>query len=159
RLGLLRDAPCTIDGTPGGAPVDFCPPPLAPNAKVDTAGIPTTDRMGNDYQQSHDFFDVTVGNYDGIAFWPPPGPDAFARVQVILTDKFPSARLARGNEQFCRRVRECHTRCLSGTPCSPDNPNSPNPIFRCFDPALGPLPAIAIETQLDQMYPRCGQSA
>jgi hypothetical protein len=159
RLGLLRDANCTSDGTASGAPVDFCPPPLAPNAKVDTAGIPTTDKKGNDYQQSHDFFDVTVGKYDGIAFWARRGPEGFDRLQVILTDKFTSARLARGNESFCRRVRECHTRCLSGTPCSPDNPASPTPIYRCFDPKQGPLPAIAIESQMDQMYPRCGASA
>jgi hypothetical protein len=138
---------------------DFCPPKLPMGAAVDSAGLPTHDKKGNDYEQSHDFFDVTLGHYDGIAFWARRGPEGFDRMQVILTDKFTSARLARGNETFCRRVRECHTRCLSGSPCAPDDPKSDHPIYRCYDPAQGPLPVIKIESQLDQMYPRCGPSA
>jgi hypothetical protein len=151
-----RDVPCH-DGN--GNPVDLCPPPLAPNAKLDTAGLPTATPVGSELAQSHDFFDVTVGGYDGVAFWARRGPEGFDRVQVILTDKFTSARLARENQTFCRRVRECHTRCLSGSPCSPENPNDPSSIHRCYDPAQGPLPAIMIESQMDQMYPRCGPSA
>jgi hypothetical protein len=141
---------------------DFCPAPLAPDAKVDSAGLPTTAANGDDYLQSHDFFDVT--KYDGIAFWARRGPEGSAQTLVILTDKFTSSRLARENNQYCHRVRECHSRCVSGAPCSPDDPTSATPVYRCFDPKAVPggvLPQlpIAIDTELDQVYPRCGKSA
>ncbi len=144
-----RDGPCRPQD-------DFCPPPLAADAKVDTAGLPTKAANGDLYKQPHDFFDVSA--YDGIAFWARRGPEGFDRALVILTDKFTSSRLARENQKYCRRVRECHTRCLSGSPCAPDDPTSATPIYRCFDPKQG-LPKIAIDSQLDQMYPRCGASA
>ncbi|HVZ74998.1 MAG TPA: hypothetical protein VHJ20_21600 [Polyangia bacterium] len=147
---------CTLDkdGTPDN---DFCPPTPGPNDLVDSAGLPVGPRPGVDYQQSHGFFDVS--SYDGIAFWARRGPEGFDRALVIVTDKFTSSRLARENQKFCRRYRECHTKCLSGSPCSPDDPNSKTPIYRCFDPKQGPLPAIAIDSQMDLMYPRCGPSA
>jgi hypothetical protein len=156
-VGRFRDSPYDDCKSPLD---DFCPPKLAPTATVDTAGLPTMAANGDPYLQSHDFFDVS--SYDGVAFWARRGPEGFDRALVILTDKFTSGRLARENQTFCKRVKECHTRCLSGAPCSPDDPNSPNPIYRCFDPALGPLPTaneIPIETQLEAMYPRCGPSA
>lgn len=141
-------------------PVDFCSPPVAEDAKLDSAGLPTTDKKGLPYQQSHDFFDVT--KYEGVAFWARRGPEGHDRALVILTDKFTSSRLARGNETFCRRVRECFTRCLSGTPCTPDG----HGVNRCWDPndpqyasTMGVLPQVPIATQMDQMYPRCGASA
>jgi len=137
--------------------VDFCPPPVAADAVVDTAGLPLKAASGQDYQQSHDFFDASA--YDGIAFWARRGPEGFDRALVILTDKFTSDRLARENQRYCRRVRECYTRCLSGVPCSPDDPSSPNPVYRCFDPKVGLPTSIAIESQLELMYPRCGKSA
>jgi hypothetical protein len=136
---------------------DFCPPPLAPGATVDSAGLPVATATGQDYKQSHDFFDVS--GYEGLALWARRGPEGQDRALVILTDKFTSSRLARENQKYCRRVRECHTVCLSGTPCSPDDPTSPKPIYRCFDPKAGPLPAVAVESLLELMYPRCGQSA
>jgi hypothetical protein len=148
---------------PGVPNFDLCPPALAPDAKFDTAGLPTKLVDGNDlYKQSHDFFDATRGKYEGVAFWARRGPEGFDRALVILTDKHTSARLARENQTFCRRVRECHTKCLSGVPCAPSVPGDPKSIWRCFDPsqtANGQPPPIAIETQMDQMYPRCGPSA
>jgi hypothetical protein len=161
-IGQYRTDP-TEDCTHGE---DFCPPKIALDAKVDTAGLPAAAKNAGDpvnavaYQQSHDFFDVS--KYEGIAFWARRGPEGFDRLLVILTDKYNSGRLARENQQFCRRVRECHTRCLSGSPCAPDDPNSATPIYRCFDPAKTPdgkVPPIAIDSQMDQMFPRCGPSA
>jgi hypothetical protein len=141
-----------------GKPVnDYCPPRPASDAAVDSAGLPLGPKPGVDYQQSHDFFDVS--SYDGVAFWARRGPEGFDRALVILTDKFTSGRLARENQKFCRRVRECHTRCLSGAPCSPDDPTASKPTYRCFDPATTSLISIAIDSQLDLMYPRCGPSA
>jgi hypothetical protein len=137
--------------------VDFCPPALPLGVTVDSAGLPIRGASGEEYLQSHDFFDVS--SYDGVAFWARRGPEGHDRALVILTDKFNSGRLARENQTFCRRVRECHSTCLSGAPCSPETPGSPNPIYRCFDPAAGPLPPILIDSQKDLMYPRCGPSA
>ena len=34
-----------------------------------------------------------------------------------------------------------------------------SPIHRCFNPAQGPLPSLAVDSLLDLMYPRCGASA
>jgi hypothetical protein len=152
-LGRYRLSP-TDTCDPG---IDFCPPPIAASATVDTAGLPVKAASGDDYKQSHDFLDVS--GYEGVAFWARRGPEGQDHVFLILTDKFTSSRLARENQTFCRRVRECHTTCLSEAPCSPDNPASPNPVFRCFDPAQGPLPTIAVDSLLDLMYPRCGPSA
>jgi hypothetical protein len=153
-LGQYRASPSDACSDPNA---DFCPAPIAPDALVDSAGIPTHAANGDEYLQSHDFFDVS--KYDGIAFWARRGPEGSASSFVILTDKFTSSRLAFENQKYCRRIRECHTRCLSGAPCSPDDPASPNPIYRCFDPKQGPLPSIPIESQLELMYPRCGPSA
>ncbi len=152
-VGRYRDTPfdtCSPD-------VDFCPPPLPPGATTDTAGLPVKARSGEDYQQSHDFLDVS--GYEGVAFWARRGPEGQDHLFVILTDKFTSDHLARENQTYCRRVRECHTSCLNEAPCSPDNPASPTPIYRCFDPATCSLPTIATDSLLDLMYPRCGKSA
>jgi hypothetical protein len=144
---------------------DFCPAPLAKGTTVDSAGLPTKATSSDDYldgyRQSHDFFDVS--SYDGIAFWARRGPEGSAQTLVILTDKFTSSRLARENQQYCRRIRECHSRCLSGAPCSPTTENGET-VYRCVDPAQvvnGMLPQlpISIDTEVDQIYPRCGQSA
>jgi hypothetical protein len=147
--------------------VDFCPPPVPPGATVDTAGIPLKAKSGDEYLQSHDFLDVS--NYDGVGFWARRGPEGYDRVLVILTDKFTSSRLARENETYCRRVRECHTQCLNGAPCTLTNPNSTMPVWRCFDPtkvspdappsSMCSLPTVSTESELDLMYPRCGASA
>jgi hypothetical protein len=154
-VGTYRMSP--TETCPAG--VDFCPPPIAATATVDTAGLPVKAASGDDYKQSHDFVDVS--GYEGVAFWARRGPEGQDRVLVILTDKFTSSRLARENQTFCRRVRECHTTCLNDMPCSPDSPGSPNAVYRCFDPAAGPLPTVpvAIDSLIDLMYPRCGPSA
>jgi hypothetical protein len=164
--GWYRDKARTDACMRDGMPVDFCPPPLVAGATVDTAGFPTTPPAGGVYDQAHDFFDVD-GKYEGVAFWARRGPEGHDRVVVILNDKHTSSHLNRENQLYCRRVRECHTRCLSGAPCSPDDPTSATPIHRCWDPtdpkfatALGPrLPVIAVEAQMDLMFPRCGPSA
>jgi hypothetical protein len=159
-VGQYRaDAFSSCDLTKGQ---DFCPPALPGDittTKFDTAGLPTAAASGDPYLQSHDFFDVS--SYDGIAFWARRGPEGSASTLVILTDKFTSSRLARENQKFCRRYRECHTRCLSGTPCSPNVDPNGKTVYRCFDPSKGPLPAlpIDIDTERDQIYPRCGPSA
>jgi hypothetical protein len=152
-VGRYRDTP-SASCAPG---IDFCPPPVPPGSTVDTAGLPLTAASGQPYKQSHDFFDVSA--YEGVAFWARRGPEGLDRAFVILTDKFNSGRLARENQKYCRRIRECFTRCLNEAPCSPDDPSSPTPTYRCFDPKLGALPTIAIDSLRDLMYPRCGPSA
>ncbi|HMI84471.1 MAG TPA: hypothetical protein VK550_10280 [Polyangiaceae bacterium] len=140
--------------TPGA---DFCPPAVPPGALTDSAGLPRKSASGDDYKQSHDFVDVSA--YEGVAFWARRGPEGQDHALLILTDKFTSSRLARENQTFCRRLRECHTRCLNEAPCSPDNPTAAAPVFRCFDPRAGALPTIAVDSLLDLVYPRCGPSA
>jgi hypothetical protein len=136
----------------------LCPPTPAPGAAVDSAGLPLTTADGGAYAQSHAFIDASA--YDGIAFWARRGPESQNRLIVTVTDSFTSDRLARQNETYCRRLRACYTQCLSGAPCSPDDPTSATPIYRCFDPAAGPLPQnVAVDALLDLMYPRCGPSA
>ena len=152
-VGRFRATP--FDGCAPAA--DFCPAPLPAGAAFDGAGLPTKAASGDDYRQSHDFWDVT--GYDGVAFWARRGPEGHDQALVILTDKFTSGRLARENQKFCRRIRQCYPTCLSGAPCSPDDPSSPAPTYRCFDPNAGALPPIAIESLQDLMYPRCGPSA
>jgi hypothetical protein len=142
---------------------EVCPPKLPGDittTPLDTAGLPTHAANGDGYLQSHDFFDVS--KWDGIAFWARRGPEGSAQSLVILTDKYTSSRLARENQKFCRRVRECHTQCLSGSPCAPHSESvlgQMKDVYRCFDPADGIPGNITIDSQLDLMYPRCGQSA
>jgi hypothetical protein len=144
------------DACPDGD--DFCPAPIAMDATVDSAGLPTLDAQGNALLQSHDSFDVS--KYDGVAFWARRGPEGHDQVLVILTDKFTSGRLARQNQKYCRRYRQCYPTCLSGTPCTPVlDPGATEPTNRCFDPSTGAFPTIAIDSERDLMYPRCGASA
>jgi len=152
-VGRYRPTP----SDPCAPDVDFCPTPLAPGAVIDSAGLPVNAASGDVYKQSHDFFDVS--GYEGVAFWARRGPEGQDHVLLILTDKFTSGRLARENQAYCRRVRECHTTCLNQAPCSPDNPGSTTATYRCFDPKAGPLPTIAVDSLFDLMYPRCGPSA
>jgi hypothetical protein len=142
---------------------DFLPAPLPgdPNhTPFDSAGLPTEVGTDSPFKQSHDFFDVS--SYDGIAFWARRGPEGHDQALIILTDKFTSSRLARENQKYCRRVRQCYPTCLSGSPCAPEDPTAAKPVYRCFDPAQTSnrtLPMIAVDSQRDQMYPRCGPSA
>jgi hypothetical protein len=159
-VGTYRASPFDACTDPNA---DFCPAKLAGDATTtpfDSAGLPTQPAPNVDYLQSHDFFDVS--SYDGIAFWARRGPEGHDSSFVILTDKFTSSRLARENQKYCRRIRECHTRCLSGSPCAPAevDPLTGKPVFRCYDPMQGlPQLPIPIDSELDLMYPRCGQSA
>jgi hypothetical protein len=155
-----------IDCSPFG---DICPPTPAPGATVDSAGLPLTLPDGTSFQQSHAFVDASA--YDGIAFWARTGPEGQTAMIVTITDNFTSDRLARENQTFCRRLKQCYTQCLSGAPCTPTtvDPQQPlyGPIYRCFDPASGPFPGSAqtpppgtdIPALLDLLYPRCGPSA
>jgi hypothetical protein len=137
---------------------DFCPAPIPMDAPVDSAGLPTIDATGAPLLQSHDTFDVS--KYDGIAFWARRGPEGHDQALVILTDKFTSGRLARQNQKYCRRYRQCYPTCLSGTPCTPViDPGTTMPTNRCFDPATGAFPLVTVDSQRDLMYPRCGASA
>jgi len=166
--GRYRDTP--FDACQPG--VDFCPDPLPAGATKDSAGIPLAPANFPKYQQSHDFVDVTgrkdadgkvvVAPYDGVSFWARRGPEGQDHVLVILTDKFTSSRLARENQLYCRRIRECHTQCLSGTNCNKDPQTG---IYRCFDENVGlppPDPGIGFvspDSLYDLMFPRCGPSA
>jgi hypothetical protein len=146
------------DPDPGPCPgPDFCPPAPAPGATTDSAGLPLKAANGDDYRQSHGFIDAS--SYEGVAFWARRGPEGQDHTFVILTDKFTSGRLARENQTFCRRVRECHTRCANQQPCTPEDPNAATKIYRCYDPKAGPVPSIAIDSLKDLLYPRCGPSA
>jgi hypothetical protein len=153
---------------------DICPPPAAQaqGATVDSAGLPLGLPDGGPYAQSHAFVDAS--KYDGVAFWARTGPEGQTAMIVTITDNFTSDRLARQNQKFCRRLKQCFTQCLSGAPCSlvPDNGQSyPAPdagmIYRCFDPASGPFPGSTpnassqtdVPALTDLLYPRCGASA
>jgi hypothetical protein len=142
---------------------DFCPPALPGDDMTtlfDTAGLPTRPAPNRTYQQSHDFFDVS--SYDGIAFWARRGPEGHDTALVIVTDKFTSSRLARENQKYCRRIRECHTQCLSGSSCAPHREmvgTEQKDVYRCYEPAGADPSAILIDSQRDLMYPRCGPSA
>jgi hypothetical protein len=152
----LTDPDPGLCGMSGPKP-DICPPDPPAGATTDSAGLPLKAANGDDYRQSHGFVDVS--SYDGVAFWARRGPEGADQVKVILTDKFTSGRLARENQTFCRRVRECHTTCLNQAPCSLDDSIATAPVWRCFDPKAGPLPVVAIDSLRDLLYPRCGASA
>ena len=155
----------------------LCPPALPDAAAVDTAGIPRWAANGEAYAQSHAFLDVS--QWEGVAFWARTGPEGNPQLILTLTDSFTSDRLARENQKYCRRMRKCYTRCLSGAPCTlqSDSTNT-NPtgsgeadfVYRCFDPDSGPFPlgsgvnsmtgaASDVPALVDLLYPRCGPSA
>jgi hypothetical protein len=153
---------------------DICPPLAPPGAKVDSAGIPLTLPDGGQYEQSHAFVDAS--GYDGVGFWARTGPEGETAMIVTITDNFTSDRLARQNQTYCRRLRQCYTQCLSGAPCTPTTGEIEGPtpgttiegtIYRCFDPASGPFPGSSGSTTsgtdvpalTELLYPRCGQSA
>jgi hypothetical protein len=160
-------APCTRN-------TGLCPPAPAPGATVDSADLPTHPPGGAPdagYEQSHLFLDASA--YDGVAFWARTGPEGQAQMIVTITDNFTSDRLARQNQKFCRRLRQCYTQCLNGAPCTPNMEPGPPPdsklipVYRCFDPAQGiaqgtlgmnvngnDIPALT-----DLLYKRCGPSA
>jgi hypothetical protein len=146
-LALLQ--PC-----PQGA--DFCPPELDPADEVDSVGLPTRPADGGAYAQAHNYWDLS--GYDGIAFWARRGPEGPAGFAVSVADKHTSPDLARENQKFCKRLRDCRTECLNGHPCTPVDPGVSDTLHRCFDPEEG-LPQIGDEGLRDLLYPRCGESA
>jgi hypothetical protein len=166
RGGLFRNwggGASTVFTDPRGsceADADICPPPPAQGATVDSAGIPLLTADGGVYAQSHAFVDAS--SYDGVAFWARTGPEGETAMIVTITDNFTSARLARENQKYCQRIRQCYTQCLNGAPCS-----LVEGTYRCFDPASGPFPgspqSTAVGTDVpaltDLLYPRCGESA
>jgi hypothetical protein len=146
---------------------DICPPEAG--ATLDSANLPTTTADGGQYAQSHAFVDASA--YDGVAFWARTGPEGQTAMIITVTDNFTSDRLARQNQTFCRRLKQCYTQCLSGVPCTltQDPLDTLHPtVYRCFDPASGPFPGSVGNTApggtdvpafLDLLYPRCGPSA
>jgi hypothetical protein len=150
---------------------DFCLPLPPIDATEDSAGIPIRSAFAPPYAQSHDFIDGS--KYEGIAFWARRGPDSQERLLVTVTDNFTSARLARENNKYCRRIRECRTRCDNGLPCTlVVDPGDMTTVYRCFDPSTGPFPfdngscpppgttrSQVPGSRTDLMYPRCGPSA
>ncbi len=152
---------------------DICPPAPASGAKTDSAGLPLTLPDGGAFEQSHAFVDAS--SYDGVGFWARTGPEGQTAMIITITDNFTSDRLARQNQTFCRRLKQCFTHCLSGAPCTPtqgsvvgaDGTIVQGTIYRCFDPASGPFPGSSgattsgtdIPALTELLYPRCGQSA
>ncbi len=149
-LGALSP-PC-----PPGA--DFCPPPPAPGAMVDSAGFPLTAAGGVPYAQSppHQYWDVS--DYDGVVLYARCGPDSADGLLVALQDKHTSDALNRQNNTYCQRIKTCVPDCANYAPCSPDDPTAPAPTYRCFDPAAGMAP-VSEPAELELVYPRCGPSA
>jgi hypothetical protein len=154
RSNAMGDAPaCTQDA-------DICPPAPPTGATMDSAGLPLAAYDGGAYAESHTFVDVSA--YEGVSFWARRGPESEDRMIVTITDSFTSDRLARQNQKYCRRLAACYTQCLNGSPCALDDPTSPDAVYRCHDPATGPLPKNALDGNdalLDLLYPRCGKSA
>ena len=157
---------------------DICPPPPAPGATVDSAGLPlyTEDggpyaNPGNSGSASHAFVDAS--KYDGVAFWARTGPEGQTAMIVTITDNFTSDRLARQNQKYCRRLKQCFSQCLSGAPCTPVpeqtlEDGGTGTIYRCYDNAQGPFPGTSGSSQsgaayvpalVELEYPRCGPSA
>src|SRR5579859_2601189 len=176
RGGLFRNwggGASTVFTDPRGdcerdAGVDICEPPKpqpAPGPPLDSAGLPVNLPDGGLFQQSHAFLDASA--YDGVAFWARTGPEGQTAMIVTITDNFTSDRLARENQTFCRRLKQCHTQCLNGAPCTPILDPAQGTIYRCFDPASGPFPGSVgsattgtdIPALTDLLYPRCGASA
>lgn len=154
-LALLN--PCPPDSGEGHPDDRLCPPKPEEGAETDAAGIPLKARDGSEYAQPHVYWDVS--GFDGIAFWARRGPEGQGPLTVIIQDKHTSEDLNRENEKFCRRLVQCRTTCLNRQPCSPVDPESENPLYRCFDPAQGDFPFGYDEALLDEMFPRCGPSA
>jgi hypothetical protein len=141
---------------PAGA--DFCVPPPPAGATQDSAGLPLAPPDGGAYAESHAYVDAS--SYEGIAFWARRGPEGQDRLIVTVTDNFTSDRLARQNQKYCRRAKQCYSTCLSGTPCTLDTSSG---VYRCFDPTQGYMPGgasgAAPTSLVDLLYPRCGPSA
>jgi hypothetical protein len=176
RGGLFRNwggGASTVFTDPRGgceADADICEPTKpapAPGPPLDSAGLPVSLADGTPFQQSHAFIDASA--YEGVAFWARTGPEGQTAMIVTITDNFTSDRLARENNTFCRRYKQCHTQCLNGAPCTPEpDPDPVHPtVNRCFDPAWGPFPGSPasassgtdIPALTDLLYPRCGASA
>jgi hypothetical protein len=97
------------------------------------------------------YWDLSL--YDGLVFWARRGPDSTGSLLVGLQNIYTSDDLARGNQTYCKRIKECQPTCQNGLPCEPDDMM----VNRC-------KPAGAVTTMLEpalveELYPRCGASA
>jgi hypothetical protein len=154
-LALLE--PCPMPAGDGGPDDRLCPPRPAATDTEDAAGIPLKAKDGRPYAQAHVYWDVS--GFDGLAFWARRGPEGQGSLTVVLDDKHTSDDLARENETYCRRQVPCTTFCRNRQPCSPVDPDDEATLHRCFDPDEGPIPLTLDEAFVDEVYPRCGQSA
>jgi hypothetical protein len=152
---------------------DLCPADPDPTTTLNPIGFPRvptehqTATPGWELKALHTYWDVS--KYDGVSFWARRGPDSMGTLLVTLAEKHTSDDMNRQNETFCRRIFACHSTCQNYQPCSlspTETTNSGGPLFRCYDPAKGPIPAlpnasgnVASDDELDAIYPRCGQSA
>jgi hypothetical protein len=154
-LALLNPCPRVDDADSPDA--RLCPPEPGPMDTKDAAGIPLKNAEGMPYAQPHAFWDLSA--FDGIAFWARRGPEGQGSLTVILDDKHTSDDLARENETYCRRQVPCRTSCRNRQPCSPVDPDDDASIYRCYDPDEGAIPVTLDEALVDELYPRCGDSA
>jgi len=118
---------------------DFCVPLPPVDAKEDSAGIPITNASGARYAQSHFLHRwVLLRGHRLLGSARTGQPRATARHGDRQLHE--RASRARKNNKYCRRLRECHTRCDNGLPCSPIfDPAEDSTVYRCYDPASGPF--------------------
>jgi hypothetical protein len=154
-LALLDPCPRVDDAASPDA--RLCPPRPGPADTEDAAGIPLKAPDGTPYAQVHGFWDIS--GFDGIAFWARRGPEGQGSLTLVIQDKYTSDDLARENETYCRRQVACRTTCANRQPCSPVDPADDASLHRCFDPDEGPIPVTLDEALVDELYPRCGESA
>ena len=150
---------------------DLCPPVPDATATVNSAGFPlapTKNDTGGVWQLPalHTYWDAS--KYEGISFWARRGKDSMGTMLITLAEKHTSDDMNRQNETYCRRIFQCRSTCQNYEPCSlspMESSANGGPIYRCYDPAKGPLPTPgggavgAQDDELDAIYPRCGQSA
>jgi hypothetical protein len=111
---------------------------------------------------------LNFSEYEGIAFWARKGPEGQPTILVNFTDKYTSDDLAKGNQKFCKRIKQCQLFCRNGAPCvpSPVDPKIIDPITkqeydltRCIPPDEMNLVESAIGTGRETLYPRCGEQS
>jgi hypothetical protein len=149
--------PCPVADDADSPDARLCPPAPGPMDTTDAAGIPLKNDDGMPYAQPHAFWDVS--GFDGIAFWGRRGPEGEGSLTMVIDDKHTSDDLARENETYCRRQVPCRTTCRNRQPCSPVDPDDEASLHRCFDPDEGPIPVTLDEALVDELYPRCGDTA
>ncbi len=99
------------------------------------------------------YWDVSA--YDGVAFWARRGPEGEVALLVALQNKYTSDDLARGNQTFCQRIKNCRPECANHAACTPDSQG----VNRCLPEGADPSALSATPALVEQLYPRCGASA